>query len=53
MEMAGLAVEIPTERVLAKSKIEAEFFRGTRFSKIMSQAENIPQAAATDRKFAI
>ena len=53
MDITGQAVEIPTERVLAKSSIVPEFFFGTRFSRISSQAENIPQAEAETQKFEI
>ena len=51
MDITGHTVEIPTERVLAKSSIVPEFFFGTRFSRISSQAENIPQAEAETQKF--
>ena len=51
MDITGHAVEIPTERVLANNSIVPEFFFGTRFSRISSQAENIPQAEAETQKF--
>ena len=51
--MEGLAVDIATESVLAKSSIVPEALGGTLFSKMSSHAENIPQADATRRKLAM
>ena len=53
MDIEGLAVEIPTDKVLARSSIVPEFLAGTRFSRISIQAENIPHAAADIKKFAM
>ena len=53
VDIEGLAVEIPTDKVLARSSIVPEFFAGTRFSRISIQAENIPHAAADIKKFAM
>ena len=53
VEIDGLAVDIPTDRVLARSKIVPEFLAGTRFSRVSIQAENMPQAAAERKKLAM
>ena len=51
VDINGDIIDIPPQIVLARIRMVPDCFGGTRFSRISSHAENMPQAEVTSMKF--